>query len=116
VRARLDLVPTREAGVVYTKPWMVALILDLAGYTAERKLGELVAVEPSAGDGAFLQEMVRRLVESCRRHGTAFSAASAAIRAFEINPAAAADAVASVTATLIDLGVASSTAAALAHA
>ena len=57
----------REAGVVYTKPWMVELVLDLAGYVPERRLAELVALEPSAGDGAFLSAMVRRLVESCER-------------------------------------------------
>jgi len=111
----IELLPAREAGVVYTKPWMVALMLDLAGYTVDRQLGKLVAVEPSAGDGAFLQEMVRRLVESCRRHGTPLTEAREAIRAFEINPAAAANAVESVTAILIDLGVSAFTASSLAH-
>jgi hypothetical protein len=33
---------TREAGVVYSKPWMVDLVLDLAGYLPERRLAELV--------------------------------------------------------------------------
>jgi hypothetical protein len=111
----IELVPAREAGVVYTKPWMVALILDLAGYTVERNLGQLVAVEPSAGDGAFLREMVRRLVESCKRNGMPLREAAEAIRAFEINPDAAADAVELVTATLIDLGVSGSLAAFLAR-
>ena len=32
----------REAGVVYTKPWMVELVLDLAGYVPDRPLTELV--------------------------------------------------------------------------
>ncbi|MBS0632781.1 MAG: Eco57I restriction-modification methylase domain-containing protein, partial [Verrucomicrobia bacterium] len=94
---------------------MVALILDLAGYTVERNLSQLVAVEPSAGDGAFLQEMVRRLVESCRRHGTPLSGTSEAIRAFEIDHEAAADAIEAVTTTLIDLGVSGSAASLLAH-
>jgi hypothetical protein len=58
------LSPAREAGVVYTKPWMVELVLDLAGYLPEKRLAELVVLEPSAGDGAFLSAMVRRLVES----------------------------------------------------
>ncbi len=62
--------PLREAGVVYTKPWMVELVLDLAGYLPEKRLADLVALEPSAGDGAFLSAMVRRLVESCARAGT----------------------------------------------
>lgn len=67
--AAIDLIPPRVAGVIYTKPWMVELILDLAGYLPERPLARLVALEPSAGDGAFLQGMVRRLIESCRLHG-----------------------------------------------
>jgi hypothetical protein len=28
----------REAGVVYTKPWVVELVLDLAGYVPDRRL------------------------------------------------------------------------------
>jgi hypothetical protein len=71
----------REAGVIYTKPWMVELVLDLAGYVPERRLAELVALEPSAGDGAFLSEMVRRLVESCERHGIPLTNAGRAIQA-----------------------------------
>jgi adenine-specific DNA-methyltransferase len=111
----IELLTTREAGVVYTKPWMVALILDLAGYTADRKLSHLIAMEPSAGDGAFLQEMVRRLVESCRRHGISLADSREAIRAFEIDPAAAANAIEAVTATLIGLGVPGAMANALAR-
>jgi hypothetical protein len=42
------LTSAREAGVVYTKPWMVELVLDLAGYLPEKRLAELVALEPSA--------------------------------------------------------------------
>ena len=69
----------REAGVVYTKSWMVELVLDLAGYVPERRLAELVALEPSAGDGAFLSAMVRRLVESCELHGIPLTEAGRAM-------------------------------------
>ncbi len=48
----VETLPQREAGVIYTKPWMVEIILDLAGYLPERPLFKLVALEPSAGDGA----------------------------------------------------------------
>lgn len=54
-------------GVVYTKCWVVELLLDLAGYTPEANLAGRVAVEPAAGEGAFLGPMIERLVESCRR-------------------------------------------------
>jgi adenine-specific DNA-methyltransferase len=99
----IQVLPSREAGVVYTKPWMVALVLDLAGYTSDRPLAHFVAVEPSAGDGAFLQEMARRLVASARRHHTSLSETRDAIRAFEIAPAAAAAAVEATKATLLEL-------------
>lgn len=105
----------REAGVVYTKPWVVELVLDLAGYVADRRLAELVALEPSAGDGAFLSAMVRRLVESCERHGIPLTDASRAIQAFEIDPEAAERAVGVVCETLKQLRVPAATATKLAH-
>lgn len=113
--AVIDRIAPRVAGVVYTKSWMVELILDLAGYLPERPLARLVALEPSAGDGAFLHAMVRRLINSCRIHGTPFERAAQAIGAFEIAPEAAAKAIDVVYATLIDLGLPTSTAAALAR-
>ncbi|MEI6176791.1 MAG: Eco57I restriction-modification methylase domain-containing protein [Verrucomicrobiota bacterium] len=100
----------REAGVVYTRPWMVELVLDLAGYLPEKRLADLVALEPSAGDGAFLSAMVRRLVESCERHGMPLSKATSALQAFEIDPEAAEKAVGVVRETLISLRVPSATA------
>ena len=105
----------REAGVVYTKPWVVELVLDLAGYVPGRRLAELVALEPSAGDGAFLSAMVRRLVESCERHGIPLTEAGQAIQAFEIDPEAAEQAVGVVCETLKQLRVPAATAAKLAR-
>lgn len=94
-----------EAGVVYTKPWMVELMLDLAGYLPEKPLAEMVALEPSAGDGAFLRGMVRRLVESCRLHGSPLEKATAALQAYEIDPHAAEQAMEVVQETLLSLDV-----------
>ena len=111
----VEILPQREAGVIYTKPWMVELILDLAGYLPERPLFKLVALEPSAGDGAFLQGMVRRLVESCRRHGFPVAQATAAIGAFEIDRSAAERGIDLVETTLTEMGVSPATAAELAR-
>lgn len=110
----IEVLSTPAAGVVYTKPWMVALILDLAGYTSDRNLGRLVAVEPSAGDGAFLVEMVRRLVVACRNYSTPLIDADQCIRAFEINVSAVDRAIELVTHTLIGLDVSESLASRLA--
>jgi len=101
--------------VVYTKPWMVELVLDLAGYLPQRPLAGMVALEPSAGDGAFLSAMVRRLVESCELHNTPLLQASAALQAFELDPLAAERAIGVVQDTLVSLKVPSTIAAKLAR-
>ena len=51
----------QEYGAVFTKSWVVELMLDLCGYVAGEDLARRVAVEPSCGDGAFLLPMIARL-------------------------------------------------------
>jgi hypothetical protein len=58
-----------SVGAVFTKPAVVSLILDLAGYTSDRHLARLRVLEPSCGDGAFTSEIVRRVLAAERRHG-----------------------------------------------
>jgi len=99
---------TPKHGVIYTRAWMVDLILDLAGYLPEKRLADFVALEPSAGDGAFLSGMVRRLVKSCQIHGIPLENAAGSLQAFEIDPIAAERAVGVVRDTLEDLGVSGS--------
>jgi adenine-specific DNA-methyltransferase len=50
--------PLDAKGVVYTKRWVVELVLDLAGYDAKSNLVGTLAVEAAAGDGAFLGPMI----------------------------------------------------------
>lgn len=73
-----------QHGEVFTRRWVVDLILDLSGYTADRDLGGMVAVEPSCGAGAFLVPMAERLIESCRAHGRDVADAGGALRAFDL--------------------------------
>lgn len=47
-------------GVVYTKSWVVNLILDIAGYTVDKPLWNKTIVEPSCGQGSFLREIISR--------------------------------------------------------
>ena len=54
-------------GVVYTKDWVVGLILDIAGYTTEKRLWDAIVVEPSCGHGSFLKEIVHRLLITAQR-------------------------------------------------
>lgn len=58
-----------ERGAVFTRPEVVAFILDLAGYRVEENLQQRRALEPAAGDGAFAVQMVDRLVRSYLAHG-----------------------------------------------
>jgi hypothetical protein len=78
-------IPVEAKGVVYTKRWVVELLLDLAGYSAESNLVDSVAVEPSAGDGAFLGPMIERLAESCRRLNRPLSDCAASLLAYELD-------------------------------
>jgi len=73
-----------ENGEVFTRSWVVELILDLSGYTADRDLATQQAVEPACGAGAFLGPIVDRLLASCDRRDRDIAEASRAIRAFDL--------------------------------
>ncbi|GAA0402735.1 Eco57I restriction-modification methylase domain-containing protein [Streptomyces luteireticuli] len=73
-----------EHGEVFTRGWVVELILDLVGYTADRDLAEFRLVEPACGEGAFLGPIARRLSESCQAHGRPITDAMDSIRAFDL--------------------------------
>jgi adenine-specific DNA-methyltransferase len=74
-----------KSGVVYTKPWVVELILDLAGYSPAKDLTTIIAVEPAAGDGAFLLPMVDRLLLSAAKFDRSISECEPALQAFELD-------------------------------
>ncbi len=86
--ATLTAIPEEavQHGEVFTRRWIVELILDLAGYNADRDLASLVAVEPACGTGAFLGPMAARLSASCRRHGRSLDDAVGAICAIDLLP------------------------------
>ncbi len=69
---------------MFTRRWVVELILDLVGYRAEADLGAAVIVEPSCGCGAFMNPIVERLAESCARHGRSLDEMGSAIRGFDL--------------------------------
>lgn len=61
--------PTRvEYGEVFTKGWVVDLILDLCDYRPDLDLTKLRVVEPSVGSGAFLGTILRRLLAAKAKH------------------------------------------------
>ena len=53
--------PRGEHGEVFTRRWVVEMILDAAGYRADADLGGMTIVEPACGRGAFLLPIVERL-------------------------------------------------------
>ena len=93
-----------EYGEVFTRRWVVDLMLDLVGYTAEADLGAKVIVEPSCGRGAFLLPIVERLAESCASHGRRLSELEGAIAGFDLLDHNAEIARKAVVAKLVDLG------------
>jgi len=84
--AQLRTIPDEavEHGEVFTRRWIVDLILDLAGYVQDKDLANLTAVEPACGGGAFLVPMVERLSEACRERGQSIRSAAGAIRAYDL--------------------------------
>ncbi|PJM79291.1 Eco57I restriction-modification methylase domain-containing protein [Bifidobacterium scaligerum] len=81
------------AGVVYTKPWVAGLMLDMAGYVegSDRLLSQHLVVEPSCGDGVFLSEIIRRLIaDSHPATKEEWAQLSDAVRAYDIDAQATA--------------------------
>jgi len=80
---------SRERGAVFTRPSVMAAILDLSGYRADRPLHQLRFLEPSFGHGEFLLAAVDRLIQAYRASGgkmaDAVEALSDAIRAVELH-------------------------------
>ena len=92
-------------GAVYTKPWVVEVILDMAGYVEEADLGLFSAVEPAVGDGVFVTAMARRLVASCRRHGRDVRECATVIKGFDLDPRSVEASRGAVAAVLAERGV-----------
>jgi adenine-specific DNA-methyltransferase len=80
---------SEKSGAVYTKPWTVDLILDLAGYCVDKDLSSMFAIEPAAGEGAFLIPMALRLVESMRARKKDLLEGKGAVLAFEVDQSSA---------------------------
>lgn len=97
-------------GVVLTKPHVVDLILDLAGYTSDHDLAGASLLEPSCGHGAFLVPAVKRLLAAARRLGKAPSTLTRAILAFDIDPEHVARTRQALKTVLADSGVPTPTA------
>lgn len=88
-------------GEVFTKRWVVEMILDLVGYTSDQDLVRMIVIEPSCGSGAFLVPMIERLMDSAERHGHDLADAAKAVRAWDLLSRNVAEAKSAVVATLV---------------
>jgi len=70
---------------VYTKAWVVDLVLDVAGYSPDSNLVDAVAVEPSCGSGEFLAAMAGRLSASCQKQGRPLRDCQSSLLAFDLS-------------------------------
>jgi hypothetical protein len=75
---------TQNYGEVFTRRWVVEVLLDLTAYTTDRDLGSLHLLEPSCGSGAFLGPAVERLIASALASGRDLSSLSDAVRAYDL--------------------------------
>lgn len=79
-----------ERGAVFTRPEVVACLLDLAGYTVDQPLPAWRMLEPSFGAGDFLLAAVDRLLTAFADAGGRASSVlelREAVRAVEVHPA-----------------------------
>ena len=71
-------------GEVFTRRWVVEVLLDLTGYTTDRDLGQVHLLEPSCGSGAFLGPAVKRFIASAREHRRDLVSLGDAIRCYDL--------------------------------
>lgn len=75
-----------QHGDVFTSPLVVRYMLDKLGYTSDSNLSSVRILEPSCGEGEFLEEIVKRLKASSRIFGfDALEAFKRNVRAFDID-------------------------------
>jgi hypothetical protein len=80
----LEAVEIQNYGEVFTRRWVVDVLLDLTGYTPDRDLGSLRLVDPSCGSGAFLVAAVERLINSAQSRGRDLTSLGPAIGAYDL--------------------------------
>ena len=103
---------------VYTIPAVATGILDAVGWRAEVDLSAMRLLEPAAGNGEFVVQAAKRLIESCRTRGIAPTTRllRPRITAFELHPGAASEARLRIRLALRELGVHHATASRCANA
>lgn len=104
-----------QHGVVLTKPHVVDLILDLAGYVENADLGKRSLLEPACGDGVFLMSALDRLLKSAAREGRSVKELGEAIVAYDVDEASVCRSRAAIAEKLEQYGVRKASAAEMAE-
>jgi hypothetical protein len=110
---------TQERGAIFTRREVVDFILDLVGYTTDRPLHKLTLLEPSFGEGDFLQPIIDRLLGAWKQSGKParpLETLRDCIRAVELHRDTFTRTHTAVVARLTEAGIAANTARALADA
>lgn len=75
-----------QHGDVFTSPEVVRFMLDMVGYTSNHDLSHVSILEPSCGDGEFVEEIAKRIIASAKTfHFDANDAFRQNVRAYEID-------------------------------
>lgn len=97
-----------QRGAIYTRREVVEFILDLAGYTADHPLYTYSLLEPSFGDGDFLEIVIERLLASWQQGdppGDPVTVLGPCLRGVELNEASFRATRGKVIALLAEAGV-----------
>lgn len=78
----------KNNGCIYTRGWVVNLMLDFCQYTVNNRLAEKRVIEPACGDGSFVSEIVKRLCASARLTGHTPKDISGCIKAYDTDSSA----------------------------
>lgn len=76
----------KSRGEVFTRRWVVELMLDLVEYTPARDLAQLTVVEPAVGSGAFWRVLLERLT-AARPAAGQWEGLDNALRGYDIEQA-----------------------------
>lgn len=75
-----------QHGDVFTSPLVVRFMLDEVGYKSDCDLSNISILEPSCGEGEFVEEIARRILESSKAfHFSADEAFHKNVRAYDID-------------------------------
>lgn len=98
-----------KPGVVFTKRWVVDFVLDVAGYTTNNDLLSGCIIEPSCGDGAFLDRIATRLCERAMQENALLAERlKPCIKAFDLDTVSIAKSKATVQKVLKRFGLSTS--------